>query len=142
MDQLFVVVLFVHVFSLVLGMGSGIALSVLGRRLAEANADQREALFGLGRVLLRNGHMGLGVLLVSGVAMVLMRYTDLATLPLLFWIKMALVVAMTISVVVGGRAFKQLQTGNADAAKVTKMTGAVSAICGGLIILIALFAFA
>ncbi|HEY8596453.1 MAG TPA: hypothetical protein VIL84_14530 [Devosiaceae bacterium] len=138
---IFNVILFVHLFSLVLGMGSGIAMSNIGPLMGQSNADQRSTLFRLGDILARNGHVGLGLLWVTGIVLVAMRWSDLGTLSAWFWVKIALVVVLSASIGMGSRAYRGIKAGDMASAALARRAGMVNAICGPAIIFCAVMAF-
>ncbi|MBU1176532.1 MAG: hypothetical protein KKH72_14100 [Alphaproteobacteria bacterium] len=142
MDIVVNILVALHLLGLVIGMGSGMALGVLGARTRTAPPDHKGLLFAIGNVLGRNGQIGLGLLWVTGIAVVLLKYNGVAGLTWWFWVKMALVVVLSASVGIGGAAYRKVQAGDAGAGKRLAMAGKVNLVTGPLIILAAVFAFA
>ncbi len=141
MDILNTVIIAVHLLGLVVGMGSGIGLGVLMPRLASAGDDERTRLFAMADVFSRNGHIGLGVLWVTGILIVVLKYGGIGGFSTWFWIKIALVVLLSASIGMGSAAYRRYKAGNTASGARLSMTGKLNMIAGPLIILAAVFAF-
>jgi hypothetical protein len=135
------VLIWAHLLGLVLGVGSGFALSQVGPRIGRGDARQREALWDLYGALMRMAHGGLAVLLVTGPLIVWLRYGSFSQLGVMFSIKMALVVVLLVSVMIGTRAGKRLRGGDMAAGPVTQRAGMINGITSILIVLTAAFTF-
>ncbi|NOZ32979.1 MAG: hypothetical protein GXP01_07895 [Alphaproteobacteria bacterium] len=130
-----------HLIGLAMAVGSGMALSQVGPRIAKGDEKQREALWDVYGALIRLVHGGLGVLLITGPLIVWLRYEGFSGLDMWFSIKMALVVILLISVLVGTRAGKKLRGGDMSARNTTQRAGMLNGILGILIVLTAAFSF-
>lgn len=139
MDILVNILLFLHFFGLVLGMGSGMALSNATRIVTAAPAESGfERFTGM---LARNGHIGLGLLWVTGLLMVWLRYGGVGAFSVWFWIKMVLVVVLSAAVGMGAAAYRKAKAGDGEAARRAKIASTVSGLSGIGIIFAAVFAF-
>jgi protoporphyrinogen IX oxidase len=139
MDIFINILLFLHFFGLVIGMGSGIALSTVSRLVVNPGAES-----GFDKVMValaRNGHVGLGLLWLTGLLMVWLKYEGVGAFDFWFWIKIAFVIVLTASVGIGSAAARRARAGEAGAAGRTKMASMVSGISGLIIIFAAVFAF-
>lgn len=135
------IVLAVHFLGLVMGMGSGMALGALGPGLATTTGDERGRNWTTYRALSRTAHVGLGVLIVTGLTLVFTRYGGPAGMSVAFWIKMALVVVLIVSITIGTRAARRAEGGDMSAMAIGKRAGMVNGLSGLGIIVAAVFAF-
>jgi len=135
------ILLWIHLGGLVVGMGSGMALGVISPAISKSKPEERDRLWGLYGLLSRNAHAGLGLLLVTGPILVFTKFGGFEGAGTWFWIKMALVVVLVISIMVGTRASKRLKSGDASAVPVAQRSGLINGVTGFLIILSAVFAF-
>jgi uncharacterized membrane protein len=141
METAKIILQFLHFMGLVLGMGSGLALSQVGPAITGGTPDQRTALWGLQEKLSRAAHSGLGLLLITGLFLVGLKSGGLAGVNMWFWAKMGLVVVLVVSVGVGSSAAKRLKGGDVSAAPVVKRAGMINGLTGMAIVLLAVIAF-
>ena len=141
MDILIKVLLMLHFLGLAMGMGSGMAMSRMGPKLAAAQGDTRTVLFDYGKLLGMNGHIGLGLLWVTGIVMVLLKYQDIASLSVWFWVKMAFVVALSAAVGMGAAAYRRARAGDTSAMARAKTMGMISGLSGLGAVISAVMAF-
>lgn len=141
MEILINILIFLHILGLVIGMGSGVALSRLGPFYGQISEDQRGVLFKFAFLLGRNGHIGLGLLWVTGILVVWLKYGGVADFSWWFWAKMVLVVILSASIGMGSAAFRKFAAGDMGASARAAMAGKINAVAGVLIILSAVFAF-
>lgn len=141
MDIAAKLVLALHIFALVLGMGSGMANTRLGPLYGAASQDQKNILFKVGAGLSKNGHIGLGLLWITGIALIFMRGWDITAMPLAFWVKMLFVIILSATVGMGSAAAKKFAAGDMAASTRAAMFGAASGVSGIIIIIAAVFAF-
>lgn len=142
MDILVNLLIALHLFSLVLGMGSGIALTVVMKRVGAARDEERARLFALGSTFSRNGHIGLGLLWITGIVVAFLKYGGLGGFGAWFWIKMALVIVLSASIGMGSAAYRKFRNGETAASGRMAMFSTLSAAAGMLTIVAAVFAFA
>ncbi len=142
MDIFINLLVWLHLASLVIGMGAGIASGQVAARLGTAPVEARPVLGEIYKTLSRMGHAGLGLLIITGLLVLFLKYADPMGMGVWFWIKMALVVVLIGLITWGGRTSKKAQAGDADAAALAPKLGAASGLTGFAIILAAVFAFA
>lgn len=142
MEWVVIILLFLHLFALAIGTGSGFAAARLGPLIGTASPQERKSLFKLGIMLGRNGHIGIGTLWVTGLLMLWLEYGSvLGSLSAWFWFKILLVVIYSATVGVGTAAFRRFTQGDVAASGRAALMGKINAILGPLIILSAVIAF-
>jgi protoporphyrinogen IX oxidase len=97
MDLFFNFLLVVHLAALGLGISTTFVAPIIGSRMPKAPPEARSTLLGiLGRLTL-NARVAMGLLLVTGIAMVFVRYNgDFANMGPWFLVKMGLVVLILV----------------------------------------------
>ncbi|KKB06815.1 hypothetical protein VE25_21175 [Devosia geojensis] len=97
---IFNLLLFVHLIALGVGLAGNIIGPLIGKRMANAGPEARAAFGGLGAEIGRNGRIAFGLLVITGLAMVFVRYGgDFAGLGPWFQAKIALIVIMLVLLV-------------------------------------------
>jgi hypothetical protein len=99
------ILLFIHFVALVVGAATNVAMPLVMRQMAKAAPEAKAGYGAIGRQLGINSRIALGVLVLSGVALLWLRYGGTVGMNDWFWIKMALVgliVAQTIVMAVVG----------------------------------------
>lgn len=138
MDVVVKLLIFLHFMGLVVGMGSGMALSNFGRA---SGGRMDGALLRLGDILRTNAHVGLALLWITGLLMVWLRYGGIGGLGVWFWLKMAGVVVLSAAVGMSAANYRKLKAGDADAPARAKVLSAVTGLSGVFVVLAAVFAF-
>jgi uncharacterized membrane protein len=141
MPEFNALLLWLHFLGLALGGGTLVAMLTMGRLMAAATPEQRQAYFRLGNILIKAGRAGLVVLLITGPLMVWLKYGGTSGFSPWFSAKMALVLVLVGANVVSGISYKRVQRGDAAAGKVGRRAGMVGAITFLLVVLSAVFAF-
>jgi len=141
MDIIVKLLVFLHMVGLIHGMAAGIAGGRMGPLLASSNDDQRSILFRLSKLLSMNGHIGLATLWVSGILLVWLKYDGVANLDLWFWVKLALVIVLTVLVGIVTVGLRRMRDGDMSAAPMVKRVSKINAVVGLAIIFCAAFAF-
>jgi uncharacterized membrane protein SirB2 len=102
MDLTFNLLLVVHLAAFGLGISTTFVAPIIGSRMPKAPPEARPTLLGiLGRLTL-NARVAMGLLLVSGIAMVYLRYGgDFSGLGPWFAVKMGLVVFILVMMILG-----------------------------------------
>lgn len=139
MDVFINILIFLHIFGLVLGMGSGMAMS--GVKRAMAGSADATAFDGLISILGRNGHVGLAILWITGPLVVWLKYGGVSGLDFWFWIKIVFVVILSAALGIGAVNFRKGRAGDVRAAAIAKRASAVTGISGLIVIFAAVFAF-
>ena len=101
MDITFQLLLITHLLALVVGTATTVAMPVVMGRMAGASPDGRQMLASIGNRLSLNARIAFGVLLLSGFAMVMVRYGGVDGMSVWFWVKMGLVVVVLVSLILG-----------------------------------------
>jgi protoporphyrinogen IX oxidase len=101
MDLTFNILLIIHLAAFGLAITTTIAAPLIGSRIAAAPPDARPLLGGIGKRLSINARIAFGLLLITGVAMVYVRYGGFEGQSVWFFIKMGLVVVVLIAMIIG-----------------------------------------
>ena len=101
MDITFQLLLIAHIFALVVGTATAVAMPVVMGRMKTATPDGRQMLGGIGQRLAKNAQLSFGVLLLTGIAMVIVRYGGVDGMNEWFWAKMALVAVVLVVMIAG-----------------------------------------
>ncbi len=97
---IFNLLLFVHLVALGFGLAGNIVGPLIGKHMTTAGPETRAAFGGLGAEIGRNGRIAFGVLIITGITMVYVRYGgDFAGLGPWFQAKMAFIVIMLVLLV-------------------------------------------
>ena len=129
------ILLILHLF----GFGGAISSSVgnvVVMRLIQAAPGDAPVLSKVPPALARVGQGALGLLWLTGIIMV-WSVGGPGSLPGLFWVKFALVLAVTASVAMISLTLRDVRGGNAEAAKRLPLYGMIST---GLLVLVVIFA--
>jgi hypothetical protein len=138
MNQL---LLFLHFFGLMLGAAGGIASGLIMRRALTMPADAARPLRGLGPMLANVSAIGLALMWASGLILVWSRWDGPGSLPGLFWVKFAFVLALTAAAAVIHMTYAEIGRGNvAVAARLPKL-GPVAGASSLLAVFFAVFTF-
>lgn len=136
------ILIWLHLAALVIGMGAGFSSGQVSMRIGTAPAEARETLVAIYKTLTRFGHIGLGLLLITGPIIVWLKYGNYSGFTWWFWLKMALVVVLIVVLFVGARNSRKALAGDQDAIAMAPRLGMASGLTGFAIIFTAVFAFA
>jgi protoporphyrinogen IX oxidase len=101
MDITFQLLLLTHILALVVGTATAVAMPVVMGRMAAASPEGKQMLGGIGQRLGKNSQISFGVLLLTGIAMVVVRYGGVDGMNGWFWAKMAFIVVVLAMMLVG-----------------------------------------
>jgi uncharacterized membrane protein len=101
MDMTFQLLLIAHLFALVVGTATAVAMPVVMGRMAGATPEGRQMLGGIGQRLAKNSQLSFGVLLLTGIAMVVVRYGGVDGMNAWFWAKMTLIAVVLVMMLAG-----------------------------------------
>jgi|EndMetStandDraft_5_1072996.scaffolds.fasta_scaffold597561_1 uncharacterized membrane protein SirB2 len=101
MDLVFNFLLIVHLAAFGLGIATTIAAPLVGSRMALATLDSRPLLGGIGKQLMINARIAFGLLLITGISMVFVRYGGFEGQSVWFFIKMGLVAVVLVAMIIG-----------------------------------------
>ncbi len=130
------ILIMLHFFGLAAGFASSIGNVVVMRLVAASPADA-PVLRRVPPVLARIGQTGLALLWLTGLVMVWSIYGGPAKLPWEFWVKLLLVIGVTVGVVFLDLTLKQVRAGNQEAARRLPVYGGAT---GAMLILVVVFA--
>jgi hypothetical protein len=99
MDYVFDVLLISHLVALAVGAATAVAMPIIGSRMAGATPEGRALLGGISARLGLNSRIAVGVLVLSGLLMVWLRYGGVDGMNVWFWVKMALVVVIILALI-------------------------------------------
>jgi putative membrane protein len=140
MDIVFNALLWLHIIALVVGGTNSVAMPVIGSRMPTATPDMRATLFAIGERLSTFGKGAMVVLLITGPLMLWIRY-GWAVPNFWFWIKMALIVVMLVTISLSSVNAKKAQQGDMAAGKKAGEFGRITGIAFAGVLLAAVFAF-
>jgi len=101
MDITFNLLLIVHLAAFGLGISTTFVAPIIGARMPKAPPEARQTLLGiLGRLTL-NARVAMGLLLITGIAMGLVRYGGFEGLSPWFYVKMGLVAFVLALMILG-----------------------------------------
>jgi hypothetical protein len=101
MDITFNILLIVHLAAFGLAISTTIVAPLIGSRMAGAPPEARPLLGGIGKRLTLNARIAFGLLLLTGIAMVYVRYGGFEGQSVWFFIKMGLVLVVLIAMIIG-----------------------------------------
>ena len=101
MDYFFDFLLICHLVALGVGAATAIAMPIVASRMAGATPEGRQLLGGIAGRLGLNSRIAVGVLVLTGLLMIWVRYGGVDGMNVWFWVKMALVVVIIGSIIAG-----------------------------------------
>jgi len=102
MDITFNLLLIVHLAAFGLGISTTFVAPIVGARMPKAPPEARPTLMGILARLTLNARVAMGLLLVTGIAMVFVRYNgDFANMGPWFFVKMGLVAFLLVLMILG-----------------------------------------
>lgn len=119
--------------------GGGGAITM--REAAKRPPEQATVLKTLGPALAGFSAIGLGLMWLSGVALVFAKYDGLGALPALFWVKMLFVTLLTLLAFATHLTYRQVKAGNVAAAARLPVLGPMSGVSSLVAVTFAVFAF-
>jgi hypothetical protein len=141
MDVIVDILLWIHIVALVAGGSNSVVGPVIGARLTRATPEAKVAYYGVLNTLSKVGKVAMVTLLVTGPLMLWLRYGGLGGASVWFWIKMALIVVLLASIIIGEINFKKEQAGDMAAAKVADLAHKISGLAFAGVLLAAVLAF-
>ncbi|QMV01413.1 hypothetical protein GHV40_07955 [Devosia sp. D6-9] len=141
MDLLFDIILWLHFTAFVVGGANVVTMPFLVARMHAASPETRQALCSIAKALSRAGRGAMVVLLITGPILMWQRYGGLSGASVWFWIKMALIVLMLVSIIAAGITFKRAEAGDDAALETAETAGRIAAVAFLGVLLSAVFAF-
>jgi len=139
--MIFDIVLFLHLLGLMMGAGGGFGSMIVMRGALKMPPEQAGSVRGLGPALGRFSTIGLILMLITGPALVSMKYGGFGGLPPLFWVKMIFVVSLTLAAITLELTYASVKRGNMEAAKRLPALGPWAGLSSLLAVLFAVLAF-
>lgn len=142
MDNIIVsnILLWVHLVALVIGGANSVVMPLIGSRLATASPETKGTLFAIAGQLTQFGKGAMAALLITGPLMLWLKW-DMNPPNVWFWVKMALIIVMLVTIVLSGINAKKAQQGDMAAARTAGMYGRITALAFVGVILSAALAF-
>lgn len=135
------IVLFLHLFGLLLGAGGGFGSAIVMRAAINRPPEQANTLRSVGPALGRVSTIGLILMLITGPALVSIKYGGFGNMPQLFWVKMIFVASLTLAAITLELTYASVQRGNVEAAKRLPALGPWAGLSSVLAVLFAVLAF-
>lgn len=101
MDLVFNVLLVLHLAAFGLGISTTFVAPIIGAGMPKAPAEARPTLLGIMGRLTLNARVAMGLLLATGIALVVVRYGGFEGLSPWFYVKMGLVAFILVLMVLG-----------------------------------------
>lgn len=101
MDITFQLLLIIHIVALVFGTATAVTMPVIMRRMTTAGPEGKQMLGGIAQRLGKNSQLAFGVLLLSGIAMVVVRYGGVDGMNAWFWAKMVFIGVVLVMMILG-----------------------------------------
>src|SRR5262245_21980578 len=142
MDQTILdVLLIVHFAGLMMGAGGGIGSTIVMGYARSLPDEQGAIVRGAGPALARLSTAGLVLMLLTGPALVSMKYGGFSAMQPMFWVKLIFVATLTIAAILVEVTYAQVKKGNAAAAANLPKLGPVAGISALLAVVFAALAF-
>lgn len=135
------VFLALHLLGLMMGAGGGFASMITMRIAATRPPEHVAVLRTLGPSFAKFSAAGLGLMWVTGIALVFAKYGGFSDLPSLFWVKMVFVLSLTLAAIVLELTYGQIRKGNAAVAARLPKLGPWAGMSSILAVLFAVLAF-
>jgi hypothetical protein len=130
-----------HFIGLMMGAGGGFGSMIAMRAASKMTPEQGASLRALGPALARFATYGLVILLLTGPALVALKYGGFDNMPQLFWVKLIFVATLALSAIAIEVSYAQVRSGNMKAAGRLPMLGPAAGISSILAVIFAALAF-
>lgn len=130
-----------HFLGLAMGFAAGFGNMVMMGLIAKAKAADAVVLSRFPPAIARVSNIGLVLLWITGVILVLIRWNGLASLSVMFWIKMVAVVALTGLAIVMHRLMGRARKGDIRAARQMPLLGRLAGVSALMALIFAVLAF-
>jgi uncharacterized membrane protein len=135
------IMLILHFIGLTMGLGTSFSHAFLGMAISKMEKEEAIKFRRHAMVLSRMGHVGLTLLLISGIYLIIPYWPTLPDNPLLI-LKLTLVLALIILIALIGRGARKAQEGNAEEAmKKIEPLGKLTLLIGVAIVILAVYIF-
>jgi uncharacterized membrane protein len=135
------VMLILHFLGLTMGLGTGFAHAFLGAATSKMSPEEAIKFRLNSLVLSRMGHIGIGLLLISGFYMITPYWKVLSSFPLLI-VKLSLVAVLIVLIALLGIATRKAKNGDAiNQLKKMELLGKLTLLVGVAIVIVAVNVF-
>jgi len=131
----------VHLFSMCLGIGLGIATAFAGAQITDVKSEAGRATLGLMKKYGGIGRVAILLLWITGIAMVLFSYPDPLALGWTFYAKIVAVIVLTGSVLKAGTLGPKIAGGDVDARALGKKLGMLNGLAAFIALVLAVLTF-
>lgn len=132
----------IHFLSLSVGIGGGVANSIIGARAARVEPSVRPVLGAVSGLIGKISFGALVLLWLTGIAMVFVAYGGWADLGAAFWVKIVFVAALTaLSITLNMLVMRAERTRTPPPAARMKRLGQLAGLCSIIIVISAVIAF-
>ncbi|MEQ9375976.1 MAG: hypothetical protein RIG68_12405 [Imperialibacter sp.] len=133
--------LILHFIGLTMGLGTSFAHAFLSIATSKMSADEATKFRMHSMVLSRMGHIGLGLLIISGLYLITPYWAILPSSPLLM-LKLALVVVLLVLLTLISSLTRKAGKGDAELQlKKMEQVGKMTLLCGLAIVVLAVYIF-
>lgn len=135
------IVLIVHFVGLMMGAGGGLGSTIVMAQARVLPAEQAGPLRSVGPALARLSTVGLILMLLSGPALVSLKYGGFSNMPMLFWVKLVFVGTLTLAAILIEVTYARVKKGDMKAAGLLPKLGPMAGISSLLAVIFAALAF-
>jgi len=137
----FDILLIIHFVGLMMGAGGGLGSTVVMAHARALPPEQAGPVRAIGPALAHLSTLGLVLLLITGPAMVSMKYGGFSAMPMMFWIKLVFAGTLALAAILIEVTYAQVKRGNAKAAGLLPKLGPMAGISSLLAVIFAALAF-
>ncbi len=134
-------VLILHFLGLAMGFAAGFGNMVMMGLIARAKAADAVVLSRFPPAIAKVSNVGLALLWLTGVILVSLRWNGLASISMLFWVKIVAVVALTGIAIVMHRLMGRARKGDIRAARQLPALGRLAGLSALMALIFAVLAF-
>lgn len=135
------ILLIAHFLGLMMGAGGGLGSTIVMAYARALPPEQSGPVRGVGPSLARLSTTGLILLLLTGPAMVSMKYGGFSAMPTMFWIKLVFVGTLTLAAILIEVTYARVKKGDMKAAGLLPKLGPMAGISSVLAVIFAALAF-
>ena len=140
MEILFDILLWVHIVAFIVGGSNSVVMPIIGGKMATATPDTRGTLTSIADQLSKFGKIAMVVLLITGPLLLWLEYGWVIP-NFWFWVKMALIVVMLVTISLSEINGKKVRQGDMEAGKRAGQFGRITALAFLGVLLSAVLAF-
>lgn len=134
-------ILALHFLGLMMGAGGGFGSMIVMRSVANRPPEEAAVLRQLGPAMARFSFAGLILMLITGLALVWLKYDGFDAMPAMFWVKMVFVATLTLAALGTEFTYAAVKRGNVAAAARLPLFGPMAGLSSLLAVLFAALAF-